>query len=311
LSGRQDAAGVSILVVNYHAAAYLERLVASIRMHLRDREVEILVHDNSGELSGGERLPRLAPGRLRVLGTGENIGYVAANNALCERAAHDLLVLMNPDTELIDDSLEGLLAYAECEPGLGAAGPMFLGTDRGYQVSCTRFPGLGTLALEHLLAWPRNAYAYGGPVDRPRACDVIPGACLVLRRSRLEGEPLFDRALVMFSEEVDLCRRLRRRGLVNAYYPAARVVHHGGGSSRGASVAPYVLFHYYRSKMLYLGKHWPRWAARLGRAVLWTGLLERALLLPCLGHAESGRTHRRVLRELWRARAEIAAAARP
>ena len=62
--------------------------------------------------------------------------------------------------------------------------------------------------------------------------DVVPGACMMIRRSawtRLGG---FDPRFFMYSEDADLCARARAAGLGAALIPAAEFTHEEGASAR-------------------------------------------------------------------------------
>jgi GT2 family glycosyltransferase len=91
------------------------------------------------------------------------------------------------------------------------------------------------------------------PADQVQYPDWITGAALMLRRSAIGDQAVFDTRFFLYSEELDLCRRLRAKGWEVLYEPAA-VIHHAGG--RSASQDDYlrnVRFH--DSKATYMAKH--------------------------------------------------------
>src|SRR5690606_34542807 len=69
------------------------------------------------------------------------------------------------------------------------------------------------------------------PLLRPAAVDVVSGACLLIKRQVFERVGGFSSQYFMYSEDVDLCHKVKRAGLKTCLVPAAEVVHHGGGSS--------------------------------------------------------------------------------
>jgi GT2 family glycosyltransferase len=73
---------------------------------------------------------------------------------------------------------------------------------------------------------------------------------------------MFDERLFMYSEEVDLCRRIRSAGWRVVYLPSAVVVHHEGQSSRQNPAGRDLHFH--ESRFRYYAKHHGRgWAFAL------------------------------------------------
>lgn len=183
----------------------------------------ILVDDASTD-------PRMAqlrgvPG-LKLLRNATNLHFLRSCNAAMALATAPFVLLLNNDAQLTPDSLSILLDALKQNPGAAAAGPMLLYPNgRLQEAGCTvRHDGSTTMV--------------GVGDDPARACyqyarDVpyISGACLLLRRSALE-KPLFDeRFAPAYSEDADLCLRLRAAGHRIIYEPAARVVHHLSAST--------------------------------------------------------------------------------
>jgi GT2 family glycosyltransferase len=138
--------------------------------------------------------------------------------------------------------------------------------------------------------WPDNPVARrfrmdDVPDDRAGRVDWLTGAALLLRTAALRAVGGLDEGFFMYSEEVDLCRRLADAGWEVHYAPAAEVVHHEGRSSE--QVVPARHRHFQRSRVRYFAKHHGPWAARVVRAGLVVGygvelLLETAKWL--VGH---------------------------
>jgi GT2 family glycosyltransferase len=87
-----------------------------------------------------------------------------------------------------------------------------------------------------------------------RKVDVVMGAVMLIRRNALNGESLFDESFFMYSEEVDLCYRLRKDGWAVRYVPDAQAVHIWGGSSN--KVKGETLIRLYRSRVQFFRKHY-------------------------------------------------------
>ena len=113
---------------------------------------------------------------------------------------------------------------------------------------------------------------------QPRPVEVVQGACLLLRREALGDEELLDPRYFMYSEEVDLCYRIRRRGWQIYWVPMAQVVHYGGQSTRQAAAAMFLRL--YEGKILYFRKHDGPMAARLYKMILFVASLARLLVAP-------------------------------
>jgi len=105
------------------------------------------------------------------------------------------------------------------------------------------------------------------PSDEPHEVDWLVGAALMVRREALGQAGLLDERFFMYSEEVDLCRRIRTAGWRIVYLPEAVVVHHEGRSSDQNLEARNV--HFFESRFSYYAKHFGRgWALALRAALL-------------------------------------------
>jgi GT2 family glycosyltransferase len=186
---------------------------------------------------------------------------------------------LNPDTEVVGDALAEMVAYLDAHPEVGALGPELRYGDGSLQSSRRRFPTFATALFESTpLAWhwPANPWARRYRMEnRPQTFEVsetskvsveevdwVVGAALLVRREILERLLGFDEGYFMYSEEMDLCRRIREAGWRIVYLPAAQVIHHEGKSSEQVVAARHIRFQ--TSRVRYFRKfHGPRQAETL------------------------------------------------
>jgi N-acetylglucosaminyl-diphospho-decaprenol L-rhamnosyltransferase len=177
------------------------------------------------------------------------------------------VMVLNPDTEVVGEALDRLGAYLDRQPEVGALGPQLLNPDRSVQSSRRRFPTLTTAFFES--AWlqslaPRGIlthyYMDDVPPDHPHEVDWLNGACTVFRRATLDRVGVYDaQNFFMYSEELDLCRRVKEAGWKIVYLPEAQVVHYVGKSSDQAVAARHI--HFQTSKVHYFRKWEGAWRA--------------------------------------------------
>ncbi|HUS17513.1 MAG TPA: glycosyltransferase, partial [Chloroflexia bacterium] len=161
------------------------------------------------------------------------------------------------------------------------------------QSSRRRFPTPATALVESTPLQPlfprlgvlRRYYVNDRSDDEPQEVDWVTGACMLVRREALLAVHGFDPGYFMYSEELDLCRRLRRAGWLIAYVPVAVVVHHEGRSSEQNMPERHIRFQEARLR------YFARWHGRPVAVALrvwvlglytWQGALEGAKWL--LGH---------------------------
>jgi GT2 family glycosyltransferase len=202
----------------------------------------------------------------------ENVGFPRGNNIALARARGDYLLLLNPDTVVLDDALTVLVAYLQAHPAVGAVGPQLLNPDGSVQSSRRRFPTLATGFFEG--TWLdrfapgvlRRYYALDLPDDATADVDWLNGACIMVPRAVYEQVGGMDEAYFMYSEELDWCRRIKQTGKRVVYYPQARIIHHYGKSSEQAVTARHINFQ--RAKLRYYRKYHGRAAAFVLRLFL-------------------------------------------
>ena len=199
-----------------------------------DGEQELIVVDNaSSEPPRAETAAWKGSGRLLELE--RNVGFGAASNAGVAEATGEATVLLNPDTELLDDGLDRLAAESL---ELGAlVGPRVLNPDGSIQPSASG-PEVGAWpwvrALVPAAIQPAALLAHTEPYRLERALDVswLTGACVAGSTALLRRLGPFDPALHLFGEDVDLGLRAGAAGVRSRFDPAlCRIVHHGQGSS--------------------------------------------------------------------------------
>jgi N-acetylglucosaminyl-diphospho-decaprenol L-rhamnosyltransferase len=224
---------LSIVVVTWRSAPDLRRLIASIRRHL-DERVELVVVDNASN-DGVSSETTAWPGEARFIELEQNLGYGAAANRGVEVGSGEVIVLLNPDTELVDGSLIQLASFALERRCL--AGPRLLGPDGSPQPSASGpavgvWPWLGAVWPGRLQ--PRALQSLTEPwrLDRTSEVAWLTGACVAGPREALVRLGPFEPSIHLYAEDLDLGLRAGAAGVPSYFCPdLARVVHHGQGST--------------------------------------------------------------------------------
>jgi N-acetylglucosaminyl-diphospho-decaprenol L-rhamnosyltransferase len=281
---------VSIIVVSYNARDHLERSLASVA----DGPSEVIVVDNAST-DGSPELVRERFPSVRLLELPENRGFGAGNNEGMRIASGRYFLLLNSDAWPVGDAVTRLLAFMDANPGVGVAGPRLVGTDGRLQKSVRGFPTVWRIATEYFFlrklapgSRALNAF-YGAGFDysERREADFLMGAVLMLRRAAVEQVGDFDTDFFMFSEETDLCYRMKEAGWTVEFSPEAEFVHVGGASTKPEWNRMYR--EQLRGHLLFLAKHENLSQAERARRMMVRALRLRGLLF----RGERGETYRR------------------
>jgi GT2 family glycosyltransferase len=233
-----SAIDLSIIIVSYNTRELTLHCLKSIMAETRDIAFEILVVDNNSSDNSVEAISVRFPS-VKLTALSKNLGFARANNLAARNARGRRILLLNPDTVILDRAIDRLVAFADCTPTFRIWGGRTLyGDGKLNRSSCWRRITLWNLACFAfgLTYFGRrssilNSEAYGGwDRDTTRHVDIVTGCFLLIDRSlwnRLKG---FDPAFFMYGEEADLCERARRAGARPAITPHATIVHYGGAS---------------------------------------------------------------------------------
>lgn len=235
-----------IIIVNYNAGNWLQR---SIDSALKYSDAAITVVDNNSSDQSVEHTQSLVTdARLKWVLNQDNRGFAAANNQALSLLTSDFAVLMNPDCELHEGTLDTLFAAFQQHPEMGLASGRILNEDGSLQATCRRrFPtpwsALVRLLQLHRLFPNSDKFAnfdYGQTVD-PSAeiefVEAISGAFMVVRRTALAEVGLLDEAYFMHCEDLDWCKRFALAGWKVGFVPKAAVTHAKGVSSRSRPIS--------------------------------------------------------------------------
>ena len=275
---------VSIIIASWNTRDLLRaclRTVEAEAQALPAGSVEAIVLDNASADGTCETVEREHP-QVLLIRNRHNLGFAAATNQGLRRGRGRYALLLNPDTELIPGTLAGMIEFMDQMPSAGAAGACLVNPDGTLQASASPMPGLlrelwRLFHLDRVLSlsrYPLQAWAEGGP----RPVDVAQGACLMLRRAALDQVGLLDESYFMYTEEVDLCYRLGRSGWPVYWLPRAKVLHHGGQSTRQQRAEMFLRL--YESKVLFFRKHRGHLTAVAYKVILAAAALPRLLAGP-------------------------------
>ena len=239
--------------------------------------VEIIVVDNASVDGSAAMVATEFPAVL-LLANSDNVGFTRGNNQGLAVARGRYVLFLNPDTEVVGDALVTMAAHLDAHPEVGALGPQLRYGDGSLQSSRRRFPTFATALFESTpLAWhwPGNPWARRYRMEEQGSgirdqgsgvggqdVDWVVGAALMVRREVLAQVGGFDEGYFMYSEELDLCRRIKEAGWQIVYLPTAQIIHHEGKSSEQVVAARHI--HFQTSKVRYFRKfHGPLQAEAL------------------------------------------------
>ena len=275
---------LSVIIVNWNVRNLLVDCLRSLFAYNTPLALEAYVVDNHSTDGSVELLKRDFP-QVKLIVNDKNIGFSRANNQGIHQAQGRYILLLNPDTVWVDDSLRRMVIFMDSHPEIGVIGPKLLNSDRQsiqywgarklprpldtffeYTKLSSLFPS------NHLLG--RYRMEYWDHADS-REVDCLSGACLLIRRETIQEVGLLDEIYSLYWEDTDWCHRVVLSRLKIYYWTEAQLVHLGGQSSlqnRGPSVVMFV-----RGAYLYFRKFYGFTGALRVWLLLWPASLAKLL----------------------------------
>jgi GT2 family glycosyltransferase len=256
---------LSVCIVSYQARAYLQDCLDSLAAHPYEGSTEVVVVDNHSHDGTLEMLSEAYP-EVRAIRTREHEGYTRPMNRAMRAARGRMLLLLNPDTLVLEGALNRLVAFLESRPEVGICGPKVLNRDGSLQKPCRRSAARPWDVLSYFSGladrFPhdrRFSGYYMGYMDEDETHEVegVSGSCMLIRREVVDHIGFLDERFYAYQEDADYCFRARAHGWQIYYVPAAEIIHYGGQG--GSRVHPYrSIFEWHKSYWLYYRKNLAR-----------------------------------------------------
>jgi N-acetylglucosaminyl-diphospho-decaprenol L-rhamnosyltransferase len=272
---------LSIIIVSWNVADLLATCLDSIfaspispsSAKTNLPSVEVIVVDSASSDNTVFMLRERFP-QVKLVPLDSNVGFTRGNNVGLKQAAGRYLLLLNPDTTILENTIPRMIGYLDDHPEVGIVGPHTLNEDGSTQSTRRHFPNflIGLFESTWLQPYaPKSLLDYyyvanGTPPDATVEVDWVQGSAMMVRREVYEQIGGLDEGYIMYSEELDWCKRARQAGWSVVFLGDARIVHYGGKSSKQVVGRSHLLFQ--QSKLRYFRKYHGMAAAQLLRLFL-------------------------------------------
>ena len=303
---------ISILVISYNTREMTLDCLRSVRAQTQV-PYELIVLDNASSDGSAAAIAAEFPD-ITLMAEEVNHGFAKANNIAALRARGEFLLLLNPDTVVLDGALDKLVAFARRVPQARIWGGRTVFADGSLNASsCWRRMSLWSVICTTTglsAVFCRSAFfnpeGYGG-WDRSteRQVDIVTGCLFLISRADWDALGGFDPAFFMYGEEADLCLRAQTQlGAKPRVTPEAVIIHYNGASQQVRSDKMVRLL---RAKHDLIQRHFPAWQRPIASALF---TLQPAVrsgvfgLMSRLGLRRGAAEQARVWGEVWDRRNE-------
>lgn len=275
---------LSIVIVNYNVRYFLEQCLHSTEKAIKNIDAEVFVVDNNSVDGSNEMVITKFPW-VNLIANTDNKGFSKANNQAIKLAKGEYILLLNPDTVLEHDTLTKCVAFMDEHQDAGGLGIKMVDgkgkylpeSKRGLPTPAVAFYKISGLANLFPKSKVFGKYHMGFlDNDKTNEVEILAGAFMMLRKKALDKVGLLDETFFMYGEDIDLSYRIIKGGYKNYYYPAARIIHYKGESTKKSSIN--YVFVFYNAMIIFARKHFSQKNARLFSILIHLAIYLRAFL---------------------------------
>jgi hypothetical protein len=246
---------VSIVILNYNGASYLEKFLPSV-LTTQYENYEVVVADNGSSDNSISLVKEKFP-TVKIITNTTNEGFAGGYNWALQKVKANYYVLLNSDVSVDSNWIEPMVNLLESNKTIAACQPKILSYNNQ---ELFEYAGAAGGWIDTL----------GYPFSRGRVFDVCEkdnnqydiaapifwatGACMMIRSELFHTMQGFDASFFAHQEELDLCWRLQLAGYLIYACPESIVFHVGAGTlPRGGRK----VFLNFRNNLIMLAKNLP------------------------------------------------------
>jgi GT2 family glycosyltransferase len=293
---------VDIILVSYNTAEYTLKALASVYNETEKGTFNLIVVDNNSQDDSVIKIKQHFP-QITLISSDRNLGFAGGVNLATSYAKSDYILLLNPDTVILDHAIDRLLEFAQEQPQQGIWGGITLNNDLSINshnawseetISTLLFSVFGLNRIfKHSCFFNRANYGCWQR-DSIKEVDVLQGSFFLTSKVLWDQLNGLDERFFMYAEEADYCyraKKLHHRPLIT---PDAQIIHHGGGSETNLAAKMIRLL---TGKTTFINKHHTVWRSFIMKSLLFAYICHKLILSTLLSLMQRDKENKQ--REWW------------
>lgn len=224
-----------LVIVNWNVKDYLDICLKSLAKWQVAKACHVVVVDNASA-DGSVAMVQSNYPEVELIKAQENLGFAKGNNLACEGAEEEYIILLNPDTEVVDDFTARIDEFFSKHSQAAVVGGKIINNDNSIQPSVRTFPTLWAGILDSIKLLKRCPKLGGKYLqtnfdyNKEQSVDQVMGAFMIIKNSVWQQMSGFDNGYKLWFEEVDFCKRVKQAGYEIWYSPEFKLRHTGARS---------------------------------------------------------------------------------
>jgi GT2 family glycosyltransferase len=234
---------VSVIIVNYNTFQLTNNCIRSVLDQTHHQTLEVIVVDNASVDRSAADFAILFPGVI-VIQNSTNEGFAKANNKGIARATGDYILLLNSDTQLMNDAIHEAFTFLELNRSVAAVSGKLFYPDGRVQHNCQQFPSLKLKIFELFRLQKIFTRKLAGKIlmgsffsyDRTAYPDWTWATFLLFPKNILKQFPdgKLSEKFFLYGEDMLWCKQFRKLGFKIGFTPNAHILHLHGQSKGDA-----------------------------------------------------------------------------
>jgi GT2 family glycosyltransferase len=273
---------VSVIIVSYNTRELTIQCIESVIKETSKYSYEIIVLDNQSTDDSATAIRNIYPNVI-LIEPKLNLGFAAGNNKASKCAKGEYLLLLNPDTIILDGAIDNLIDHAKQNANSKVWGGKAIFPDGSINATCwndmtvwstiCKAIGLTYLFPKSRFFNPETIHAWD-ELDDVKYVDIVVGCFLLIKLNFWNKINGFNPTFFMYGDEVDLSIRARKNGAHPSITPKAKIIHYGGGSEPSSEEK---LIKILKGRMSIMRIHWSPTKAFIGEYVMIIAVFFRAI----------------------------------
>lgn len=230
---------ISVVIVSYNTLELTRDCLLSLKVAAKNLKVEIFVVDNKSH-DGSAKMVKDEFPQVKLIANAKNLGFSKANNLALKKAKGKYLLILNPDTKVMPDTLVKMFQFMETNKDVAVSTCRVELPDGSLDPDCRRSFPTPWRALCHFSGLSKlfkgscifDQYYMGYENDsRELEIDSCVGAFMMVRGNAAKKIGYFDEDFFFYGEDLDWCFRFKEKGYKIIYTPITKIIHYKGVSS--------------------------------------------------------------------------------
>ena len=225
---------LSVIIVEYRDIEMLERAILSVNNNISEVKKEIIVISNSSYPSKKQLEIQHNLKGAQIIFNKKNLGFAKAVNQAIMISSGELVMLLNPDARLLDNSYLRAIRLMRDNKKIAVVGPMTLDGKGKIHQTFRNFMGpmvLVTRTLKRFIHFESMPITGNRDFHQTQKVDWVSGGCMIVRQAAIETSGFIDERYFMYIEDMDWCRHFWLNGYEVWYLPDWKVEHIGSKGS--------------------------------------------------------------------------------